>query len=107
MQLCEGVLSLIDTFRIYVIRNRKMTQEQKRSYTNFLRFAKKITLLRYQPESYSGATKEEKFAKLLKKIDQTELIVNRYWLEKACRAEAGEYLAELEATAEAPIPDEG
>lgn len=90
----EGVLSLIETFRIYVIRNRKMTNEQKRSYTNFLRFAKKITQLKYQPALYAKVSKAEKFAKLLDKVRQTDLIVNRYWLEKACRAEAGDFLAE-------------
>ena len=56
----EALLSLIETFRIYVIRNRKMTTEQKRSYTNFLRFAKKLVLIRHQAAAYSRQTVERK-----------------------------------------------
>ena len=72
-------MSLIDTFRIYVIRNRKMTNTRKKQYTNFLRFAKKLTQLKQQPRSYGGPSKEEKFAQLYLQIKQSANIVNRYW----------------------------
>jgi len=89
----EALMSLIDTFRIYIIRNRKMTNVRKKQYTNFLRFAKKITILKQQPRTYGGPSKEEKFAQLYLQIKQSANIVNRYWLENTCRDEAG---AELE-----------
>lgn len=91
----EALMSLIDTFRIYVIRNRKMTGELKKQYTNFLRFAKKLTAIKQQPRSYGQPNKQEAFAKLFLQIQQSQNIVNRYWLEKTCREEAGAALERL------------
>lgn len=100
----EALMSLIDTFRIYVIRNRKMTTDLKKQYTNFLRFAKKLTLLKQQPRSYGGPSKEEKFAQLYLQIRQSANIVNRYWLENTCREEAGTALEQLIAKEEVSSP---
>ncbi|MEZ4984544.1 MAG: hypothetical protein R2795_05850 [Saprospiraceae bacterium] len=88
----EALMSLIDTFRIYVIRNRKMTVDLKKQYNNFLRYAKKLTTIKQQPKVVAGVRKEERFAKLYLEIQQSSNIVNRYWLEKTCREEAGEAL---------------
>lgn len=97
----EALMSLIDTFRIYVIRNRKMTVDLKKQYTNFLRYAKKLTQIKQLPKSYGGSTKEEKFATLYLQIRQAENIVNRYWLENTCRQEAGSALERMLAEEEA------
>lgn len=81
----EALLSLIDTFRIYIIRNRKMTVEQKRGFTNFLRFSKKLALLKHHAEAYSRRGLEEKLAALYEKLVQTPNVANRLWLEEECR----------------------
>lgn len=91
----EALISLLDTFRIYVIRNRKMTVDLKKQYTNFLRYAKKLTQIKQLPKSYGGTSKQEKFAALFLQIRQAENMVNRYWLENTCRQEAGAALEEL------------
>lgn len=91
----EALMSLIDTFRIYVIRNRKMTVDLKKQYNNFLRFAKKLTAIKQQPRNYGGISKQEEFARLFLQIQKSENIVNRYWLEKTCREEAGVALEKL------------
>ena len=91
----EALMSLLDTFRIYVIRNRKMTVDLKKQYTNFLRYAKKLTQIKQLPRSYGGSSKEEKFAALFLQIRQAENVVNRYWLENTCREEAGAALEKL------------
>lgn len=83
----EALLSLIDTFRIYVIRNRKISTEQKRGYTNFLRFAKKLVLIRHQAPAYSRQPVEEKLAELAKKIESTTNVINKYWLLEECGVE--------------------
>lgn len=80
----EALLSLIDTFRIYVIRNRKITTDQKRGYTNFLRFAKKLVLIRHQAPAYSRKTVEEKLEELAKKVESTSNVINKYWLLEEC-----------------------
>jgi len=82
----EALLSLIETFRIYVIRNQKMTVDQKRGYTNFLRFAKKLVLLKHHASTYSRKALEEKLLALKEKIDSTENVINRYWLVEECAA---------------------
>ena len=84
----EALLSLIETFRIYVMRNRKMTTGLKRGYTNFLRFAKKLVLLKHHSSTYSKKVLDEKLDKLVEKINNTENVINRQWLLNECRAEA-------------------
>ena len=81
----EALLSLIETFRIYVIRNRKMTVEQKRGYTNFLRFAKKLVLVKHQASTYSKKDYAKELEELKGKIDNTENVINRYWLLEECQ----------------------
>jgi hypothetical protein len=86
MRDTEALLSLIETFRIYVIRNRKMTTEEKRGYNNFLRFAKKLALLKHNSTTFSKKALKEKLGDLLKKIESTENVINRYWLVEECQA---------------------
>ena len=83
----EALLSLIETFRIYVIRNRKMTTDQKRSYTNFLRFAKKLVLLKHHSSTYSKKGLEEKLGNLKSKIESTSNVINRVWLLEECQVQ--------------------
>ena len=82
----EALLSLIETFRIYVIRNRKMTVEQKRGYTNFLRFAKKLVLIKHHASTYSKKEFSKEIGELSSKIDNTDNVINRYWLLEECQA---------------------
>ena len=88
----EALISLIDTFRIYVMRNKKITTDQKKQYTNFLRFAKNLVAIKQLPDSFGRKLKREKFAHLYLKIQKSSNIVNRYWLEKTCKEEAGNEL---------------
>ena len=81
----EALLSLIDTYRIYVIRNRKMTTEQKRGYTNFLRFAKRLVLLKHQSAAYSKKSLKEKLQNLANKIRNSDNVINSYWLLAECQ----------------------
>jgi len=81
----EALLSLIDTFRVYVIRNRKMTTDQKKGYTNFLRFAKKLVLLKHQSATFTRKALKEKVDKLAQKIKQTSNVINKYWLLEECQ----------------------
>jgi hypothetical protein len=80
----EAVLSLIETFRIYVIRNQKMTVELKRDYTNFLKFAKRLVLLKHHASTYPKKNLREKLDALREKIESTNNLINRYWLLEEC-----------------------
>ncbi len=81
----EALLSLIETFRVYVIRNKKMTTDQKKGYTNFLRFAKKLVLLKHQASTFSRKSLIEKVENLAQKIKQTSNVINKYWLLEECQ----------------------
>jgi hypothetical protein len=81
----EALLSLIETFRIYVIRNRKMTTEQKRGYANFLRFTKKLVQLKHHADTYSKSSLQTKLEALATKIEGTQNVIAKYWLLEKCR----------------------
>ncbi|MDX1666015.1 MAG: hypothetical protein R3350_02250 [Saprospiraceae bacterium] len=83
----EALLSLIETFRIYIIRNRKMTTDQKRGWTNFLRFAKKLVLYKHQASTYTRGELHEKLTDLSEKVEATTNIFNKHWLLAECRLE--------------------
>ena len=84
----EALLSLIETFRIYVIRNRKMTTEQKRGYTNFLRFDRRLVVLRHHASTYSKKDLHTELASLAEKIEAAPNVINKYWLLEECRSSA-------------------
>ena len=85
LQDTEALLSLIETFRIYVIRNRRIPTDQRRSYTNFLRFAKKLVQLRHHATTFSKKELREKLDQLAAKVGSTENVINKYWLMEECR----------------------
>lgn len=80
----EALLSLIETFRIYIIRNRKLTTAEKKGFTNFLRFSKNLVLLKHHASTFSRKTLEEKLQALRQKIDTTQNVINKYWLLEEC-----------------------
>lgn len=75
----EALLSLIETFRIFVMRNKKMSPTQRKEYTNFLRFAKKLVELKHHG-MYTRSVLEEKLKALRAKIETTDSVINRSWL---------------------------
>jgi hypothetical protein len=80
----EALLSLIETFRIYIIRNRKLTTVEKKGYTNFLRFSKNLVLLRHHASTFSRKSLQEKLETLRQKIDATPNVINKHWLLEEC-----------------------
>ena len=76
----EALLSLIETFRIFVMRNKKMSPTQRKEYTNFLRFAKKLVELKHHGGTYTRSALEEKLKALRAKIEATDSVINRSWL---------------------------
>lgn len=82
----EAMLGLIDTFRIYVLRNNQMTSDQKKGYINFLRLVKKLVLLKHQYHAFSKSEVRQKLADLREKVLSTENVINRSWLVEECGA---------------------
>ncbi len=69
--------SHLNSFRIFVLRSKLISQKNKQAYLNFLRFTKRLIYL----SPYDEAAK----AKLLKKVESTENIPARQWLIERIR----------------------
>jgi len=80
----EALLSRIDTLRIYIMRTKKLTTEKKRSYTNFLRFARKLVLVKHQAHTLSKDELKSKLHALSKQVESTELVMFRNWIIQEC-----------------------
>jgi hypothetical protein len=80
----EAMLGLIDTFRIYVLRNQQMTTDQKKGYINFLRLVRKLVLLKHQYHAFSKSEVKQKLADLKQKVLHTDNVINRSWLVEEC-----------------------
>ncbi len=78
----ESLLNLLETFRLYILRNRKLSAQDKKSYTNFIRFAKPVSLLKHQADTFTPTDYEEKLKKLHTRIQSTENMLGRDWLLK-------------------------
>lgn len=76
----EALLSLLDSFRIYLLRNKSMAKKEKQAPLNFIRLTKKLVLLREK----KALLNTEKFQQLLEKlkanIQQSTAIVDLDWL---------------------------
>lgn len=82
----EALFSLIDTFRVYILRNRQITTAEKKGYTNFLGFAKKLVKTKLQGPLYGKTSMETQLGVLRKKIEETDNVINKYWLLEQCAA---------------------
>lgn len=76
----EALLSLLETFRIYIIRNKKIPTVEKRGYNNFVRFTKHLVHLVHQPYTFSPQEFQKKLAKLQTNIENTTELINKNWL---------------------------
>ncbi len=76
----ELLLSQLDALRIYVMRNQKMTTDEKKGYNNFIRLAKKLALIRNQSDTIPRKQLQEKLQNLQEKVKKTDPVINRFWL---------------------------
>lgn len=76
----EALLSLLETFRIYIIRNKKIPAVEKRGYNNFVRFTKHLVHLVHQPYAYAPQEFQKKLSKLQANIENTAELINKNWL---------------------------
>jgi hypothetical protein len=76
----EPLYSLLDTFRVYLQRQKNITSRRRRSYLNLIRFVKRLTRI------IPGEKKE--LAKIKADLEQTPDVVSASWLR--------EKIAELE-----------
>lgn len=76
------LLNQLETFRLYILRQKKISVNDKRSYTNYSRFAKQLASLKLQAEFFDKETLNKKLSGLHQKISDTSMLVDREWLLK-------------------------
>ncbi|MEM9836751.1 MAG: hypothetical protein AAF828_09625 [Bacteroidota bacterium] len=82
------LLNILETFRLYVRRHRKMSANDKKQYINYARLAKQLATLRHQ-EAYMGKEQfTQKLTALHTKIKDTQQVVAREWLITESRPQA-------------------
>lgn len=84
----ESLINLLETFRLYILRNRKLSVQDKRSYNTFIRFARNVLPLKHQANTLSQSVYHTKLQKLHEKIRTTENMYNRDWLLAETRVES-------------------
>lgn len=73
-----------ETLRLYVLRNRNMSSGDKRAYSNFVRFAKKLVLIQESRPYVKDETTRQKLELLKGEVADIENVINRTWLLQEC-----------------------
>lgn len=76
----EYALNLLETFRLYVRRSRKMSTKDKRSYINYTRFTKQLVNLKHQEDYLDKGTYGKRMEGLAQSVKAADLVVERGWL---------------------------
>lgn len=70
----------LETFRIYLLRNKKITDNRRKSGLNLIRFTKKLIRLVEQRKLISKKEYRLKLEQLKQQIEQKEMLLNKAWL---------------------------
>ena len=78
----EAFYSLIETFRIYIIRNKKLSDYRKKANLNFLKLAQKTFKFRDETFIFNKKTLEEKRKLLQNEIENLTPLINKTWISQ-------------------------
>ncbi|MGB0861660.1 MAG: hypothetical protein ACPGXZ_02030 [Saprospiraceae bacterium] len=84
LEEADAFYALIEAFRIYIIRNKTLSDLRKRANLNFLKLAQKTFQLRDDQFALSKKAIKEKSEKLLHQIKTTSPLMNKNWLVEEC-----------------------
>jgi hypothetical protein len=76
----DAFYALIEAFRIYLLRNRTLSDYRKRANLNFLKLAQKIFKLKENEYIVGKKAFTEKLNKLKSQVANTSPLVNKQWL---------------------------
>ena len=76
----EYALNLLETFRLYVRRNKNVSVKDKRSYSNYVRFTKQLVNLKHQANFMDRKNYDKKLTALHQTIGETDPLVAKQWL---------------------------
>jgi hypothetical protein len=79
----EALESLCESFRIFLSRNRNLSNQQKESYKNLIGLTRRIHRLRIRSDYLPPSKIKRDRIALEKKINQTQAVMNRKWVLEA------------------------
>ena len=80
-----SLISLTDSFRQYLKRNKEMTEFQKKGYYNLLKFARTAFKLKINKGFITHSRWTAALEKLMKGASETKTIFNKIWLQEKIR----------------------
>lgn len=81
----EALLQVIETFRIFLMRNKDLPHIQKKGYSNYLRFKKRLAVIKNSAHILSSKEYAEKMNSLKQAIEKTDYVYNTDWLLTECK----------------------
>ncbi len=85
LQETEAFFSLAEATRIYLTRNRQLSEYQKRSNANFLKLATRLLQLRLRSTTLTRKEKEQQTQRIHQQLE-SKTIANKGWLQEALLA---------------------
>ena len=76
----EALLYLLDTFRIYLLRNRQIADNRRRSALNLLRYTKKLARLTEDAQLISSRPFHQALRRFEEQIQDHQRLTNKAWL---------------------------
>lgn len=76
----EALFSLIDSFRQYIKRDRNISENRKKGFSNLLKFTKRAFVLKTRQAFSTTKHHHQALQKLITDIDKTAPIFNQTWL---------------------------
>ena len=76
----QAIFSVLDTIRLYFIRNKNLTTARRQVHLNFIRFVRKLTRLKTRKDYTPLESYTQKMEALHHEIQQEEVLHNKAWL---------------------------
>jgi len=76
--------SFLESFRIYILRNKQLDERRRKSGRNLIKYTRKLIVIEEQKGSFSKQEIEENLKQLKHQISITELVMNKSWLLSKC-----------------------
>lgn len=83
----EAFFALVDAFKIYILRDKKLSDYRRKANLNFLKLATKIYKIREDGFLLEKTVRTEKIKTLHSLVQKTTPLMNKSWLEEVLTAE--------------------
>jgi hypothetical protein len=82
MEEYDGLFALIESFTVYLKRNKELSEYQQTIHLNLIRYVRKLTNLRMKRAASISAVSRQQVGQLREQIENTQAIAHLPWLER-------------------------